>query len=155
MLKNLRRLLIGYGKRVVRLPNTSRRLLVILLLPRLKLSQNLRYRPNVARNQEHSQQYVFTTKNSAPMHALLSTWVQIFHPIVQVFEKRQCQPLGVAAAGIPHQPNTLSVVDRTCGLSYLVDTGAEVSVYPASVQDRRAQQPITTLTGANGTSIHT
>ncbi|GFN86833.1 Pol polyprotein [Plakobranchus ocellatus] len=63
--------------------------------------------------------------------------------------------LDVAAAGIPHQPNTLSVVDRTSGLSYLVDTGAEASVYPASVQDRRAQQPIITLTADNGTSIHT
>ncbi|GFO31281.1 transposon ty3-g Gag-Pol polyprotein [Plakobranchus ocellatus] len=74
---------------------------------------------------------------------------------MEVFGKRQCQPLGVAVAGIPHQPNTLSVVDRISGLSYLVDTGAEVSVYPASIQDRRAQQPTTTLTAANGTSIHT
>ncbi|GFO46489.1 hypothetical protein PoB_007299400 [Plakobranchus ocellatus] len=64
-------------------------------------------------------------------------------------------PQGVAAAGTPHQPNMLSVMDRTSGLSYLVDTGAEVSVYPASVQDRRAQQPTTTLTVANGTSIYT
>ncbi|GFN86369.1 transposon ty3-g Gag-Pol polyprotein [Plakobranchus ocellatus] len=69
--------------------------------------------------------------------------------------RAQPTPLGVAAAGIPHQPNTLSVVDRISGLSYLVDTGAEVSVYPASIQDRRPQQPITTLTAANGTSIHT
>ncbi|KAK3701031.1 hypothetical protein RRG08_063284 [Elysia crispata] len=39
--------------------------------------------------------------------------------------------------------------------SYLVDTGAEVSVYPASVQERKSQPPSSTLTAANGTSIHT
>ncbi|GFO40227.1 transposon ty3-g Gag-Pol polyprotein [Plakobranchus ocellatus] len=88
------------------------------------------------------------------MHATFNLSVN-FPPIVQVFGKRQCQPLGVVAAGTIDQPNTLSAVDRTSGLSYLIDTGAEVSVYPASVQDRRAQQPITTLTATNGTSIHT
>ncbi|GFS12216.1 transposon Tf2-9 polyprotein [Elysia marginata] len=78
-----------------------------------------------------------------------------FKPSRRPFGKRQCQPLGVAVAGTSHQPNTLSVVDRTSGLSYLVDTGAEVSVYPAFAQDRRAQQPTSTLTATNGTSIHT
>ena len=61
------------------------------------------------------------------------------------FGKRQCQPLSVAAAGNPHQPNTFSVVDRL----------SEVSVYPASVQERKCQPPSSTLTAANGTSIHT
>ena len=61
----------------------------------------------------------------------------------------------MAAAGNPHQPNTFSVVDRLSGRSYLVDTGAEVSVYPASVQVRKSQPPSSTLTAANGTSIHT
>ncbi|GFO24400.1 Pol polyprotein [Plakobranchus ocellatus] len=42
---------------------------MILLLPRLKLSQNRRYNPIVVRDQQHSQQCVFTTKNSAPMHS--------------------------------------------------------------------------------------
>ncbi|GFN92411.1 Gag Pol protein [Plakobranchus ocellatus] len=64
--EKLAELLIGFGKRVVRPSNTSHRLLMILLLPRLKLSQNQRYNPNVARDQEHSQQCAFTTKNSAP-----------------------------------------------------------------------------------------
>ncbi|GFN94719.1 transposon ty3-g Gag-Pol polyprotein [Plakobranchus ocellatus] len=44
---------------------------------------------------------------------------------------------------------------ETRGRSYLVDTGAEVSVYPASVQERKSQPPSSTLTAANGTSIHT
>ena len=79
--------------------------------------------------------------------------MQIF--VLPAFGKRQCQPLSVAAAGNPHQPNTFSVVDRLSGRSYLVDTGAEVSVYPASVQERKSQPPSSTLTAANGTSIHT
>ena len=49
----------------------------------------------------------------------------------------------------------VSVVDRLSGRSYLVDTGAEVSVYPASVQECKSQPPSSTLTAANGTSIHT
>ena len=60
----------------------------------------------------------------------------------------------MAAAG-SLQSNTLSVEDRKSGLSYLVDTGAEVSVYPATAQDRRTLQPSNTLSAANGTSIRT
>ncbi|GFR88953.1 transposon Ty3-I Gag-Pol polyprotein [Elysia marginata] len=41
------------------------------------------------------------------------------------------------------------------GRSYLVDTGAEVSVYPASVQERKFQPASSSLTAANGTSIPT
>ncbi|GFS22527.1 hypothetical protein ElyMa_001617900 [Elysia marginata] len=65
--------------------------------------------------------------------------------------------LGVAASGIPNQPNNLSVVDRSSGRSYLLDTATEVSVYPASVQERKSQPPSCTLIviAANGTSIHT
>ena len=56
----------------------------------------------------------------------------------------------MAAAGTSNQSSTLSVVDKKSGDSYLVDTGAEVSVYPASLQDRQTQ-----LSAANGTSIRT
>ncbi|GFO36326.1 transposon ty3-g gap-pol polyprotein [Plakobranchus ocellatus] len=55
--------------------------------------------------------------------------------------------LSVALDPKPHQ--------HLSGRSYLVDTGAEVSVYPASVQERKSQPPSSTLTAANGTSIHT
>ena len=61
----------------------------------------------------------------------------------------------MAAAGTSNQSSTLSVVDKKSGHSYLVDTGAEVSVYPASLQDRQTQHPSTTLSTANGTSIRT
>ncbi|GFR65672.1 transposon Ty3-G Gag-Pol polyprotein [Elysia marginata] len=44
---------------------------------------------------------------------------------------------------------------RLSGRSYLVDTGAEVSVYPASVQERKFQPASSSLTAANGTSIPT
>lgn len=59
------------------------------------------------------------------------------------------------AAGTSNLSSTLSVVDRRFGHSNLLDTGAEVSVYPASLQDLRAQHPSTTLSAANGTSIRT
>ena len=61
----------------------------------------------------------------------------------------------MAAAGTSNRSSTLSVVDKKSGHSYLVDTGAEVSVYPASLQDRQTQHPSTTLSAANGTSIRT
>ncbi|GFR95844.1 retrovirus-related Pol polyprotein [Elysia marginata] len=65
------------------------------------------------------------------------------------------RPKCVAAAGDSHQPTTLSVVDRLSGRSYLGDTGAEVSVYPASIQERKFQLASSSLTAANGTSIPT
>ena len=61
----------------------------------------------------------------------------------------------MAAAGTSNHSSTLSVVDKKSGHSYLVDTGAEVSVYPASLQDRQTQHPSPTLSAANGTSIRT
>ncbi|KAK3773613.1 hypothetical protein RRG08_022322 [Elysia crispata] len=68
--------------------------------------------------------------------------------------KRQHRPLGVAATG-SSQASTLSVEDRKTGVTYLVDTGAEVSVYPASAQDRKKIHPTTSLSAANGTTIQT
>lgn len=51
--------------------------------------------------------------------------------------------------------NTFSVLDHRTGQHFLIDTGADVSVYPASAQDRKSNPPSTTLSAANGTSIHT
>lgn len=62
----------------------------------------------------------------------------------------------MSAAGFSKShPNTFSVSDRRNGQSYLIDTGAEVSVYPASLQDRKNNLPSTPLSAANGTSIAT
>ncbi|GFN96787.1 Pol polyprotein [Plakobranchus ocellatus] len=72
--------------------------------------------------------------------------------------------LSVALDPKPHQHNLCAIITSNLanklvapilGRSYLVDTGAEVSVYPASVQERKSQPPSSTLTAANGTSIHT
>ena len=51
--------------------------------------------------------------------------------------------------------NTLSVWDRRTGRSYLVDTGADVSVFPASHEDKRSRPNSAPLIAANGSSIKT
>ncbi|GFR77326.1 retrovirus-related Pol polyprotein [Elysia marginata] len=60
-----------------------------------------------------------------------------------------------SSCSLQSNSNTLSVEDRKSGLSNLVDRGADVSVYPASAQDRRTLQPSNTLSAANGTTIRT
>ena len=47
------------------------------------------------------------------------------------------------------------VTDRVSGRRFLVDTGAEVSVIPATGLDTRIEQPGHTLTAANGSRINT
>ncbi len=63
------------------------------------------------------------------------------------------QPNTVAA--VASQRNTLSVWDKKTGSSYLVDTGADVSVYPASLQERKSSRLTEPLSAANGTAIKT
>jgi hypothetical protein len=63
-------------------------------------------------------------------------------------------PLVAAAAG--HSPTRLFYLhDCQSGISFLIDTGAEVSVYPATSSDLRSTQSDSTLRAANGTSIRT
>ena len=45
--------------------------------------------------------------------------------------------------------NTLSVWDCATGTSFLVDTGADVCVFPASPNDKRKRTPTENLTAAN------
>ena len=63
----------------------------------------------------------------------------------------------LAATGIPGlTPSRLFfVMDRTQGLRFLVDTGAEVSVLPATHAERKRPSKSLTLQAANGTSIAT
>ena len=92
------------------------------------------------------QQCVFITKDLAHKPVIVS----------QVVNSPRCYretTKPAARRGSTLDSNTLSVFDRTSGQAYLVDTGAEVSVYPASTQDRSTQPLSTTLTAANGTSI--
>ena len=70
------------------------------------------------------------------------------------FGKRLSQLLGVASAGKSHS-NTLSIFDTCTGEKYLVDTGAEVSVFPASRRQRQSSTPTSPLTAANGSQIAT
>ena len=60
----------------------------------------------------------------------------------------------MSAAGIPDS-NTFSVYDRHSGQSFLIDTGADVSVFPASAKDRRTSSPSISLSAANATAIKT
>lgn len=60
----------------------------------------------------------------------------------------------MAAAG-SSKFNTLYLYDKVTGSSYLIDTGADVSVFPATTQERRSITPTQSLTAANGTNINT
>ena len=60
------------------------------------------------------------------------------------------------AAAVGHNPTRLLYArDRYSGRRFLVDTGAEVSVFPASRSDRQSPSQGNTLTAANGSSIRT
>jgi len=50
---------------------------------------------------------------------------------------------------------TLTLVDCKSGHTFLVDSGAEVSCFPASTHDRRNLSPTAPLVAANGSSIST
>ena len=68
--------------------------------------------------------------------------------------KLQGRSLGATDAG--HQPSRLFyVTDRSTGLRFLVDTGAQVSVIPPSRTDRKSPHPNLTLQAVNGTAIPT
>ena len=71
-----------------------------------------------------------------------------------ILGKRQRQLLNVSVAGVSDS-NTFSVYDQHSGQPFLIDTGADVSVFPASAQDRRTSSPSISLSAANGTSIKT
>ena len=58
----------------------------------------------------------------------------------------------MSATGSLNSKNTLSVYDRHSNTKYLVDTGAEISVYPTSRLDK-TKTATGYLTAANGTSI--
>ena len=67
--------------------------------------------------------------------------------------KRRGQSLVAAATG--HNKGLLFLCDSISKQQFLVDTGAEVSVLPATGLDTRTRQPGPPLTAANGSSIRT
>jgi hypothetical protein len=69
--------------------------------------------------------------------------------------KRPGRP-AVAAVAAGHTKDPLLFVwDRNSGRRFLVDTGAEISVLPASARDRRSERTGPCLIAANHTAIHT
>ena len=51
--------------------------------------------------------------------------------------------------------NTFSLTDHRTGQRYLIDTGADVSVFPAALHDKSSITATSSLCAANGTSIRT
>ena len=73
---------------------------------------------------------------------------------LQVSGKLPGRPPLAMAVG-QNQTRLLYVWDRHSGQRFLVDTGAEVSVFPASNKDQHSQSLETKLTAANGSDIST
>ena len=69
--------------------------------------------------------------------------------------KRPCQPQLAAVAGQTRysKDRLLYAIDRNSGRAFLVDTGAEVSVFPTTPDQRWLRQPTGTLSAANGSDI--
>ena len=75
-------------------------------------------------------------------------------PKLHVSGKRPGRPLVAMAVG-QNKTRLLYAWDRNSGRRFLVDTGAEVSVFPASMADRRSGRQGLQLTAANGSNICT
>lgn len=73
---------------------------------------------------------------------------------VQEGGKQQSQSLAEAEVIGPKQQTRLFLTDRSTRITYLIDTGAELSVIPPSSQQKR-QKATSKLFAANGTEIKT
>ena len=73
---------------------------------------------------------------------------------LQVSGKLPGRPPVAAAVG-QNSTRLLYAWDRYSGRRFLVDTGAEVSVFPATRREKHPQSQGATLTAANGSSIRT
>ena len=86
--------------------------------------------------------------------------VGIPHPILRFHllyygpGKQAGRPLKISAVG-PGEKKTMTVGDRRSGCSFLIDRGAEESVFPASAADKRHCASSVPLVAANGTLIKT
>lgn len=69
--------------------------------------------------------------------------------------KRPCRPLAATSACGLQTCRLLHVTDRTNGLTFLVDTGAEVSVPPPTRTNRLRKQEGFALSAVNGSTIAT
>lgn len=71
-----------------------------------------------------------------------------------VIGKRESRSLEAVATGYSHN-GLLFLTDSVSKRQFLVDTGAEVSVLPATGLEKRSKQPGSSLLAANGSSIST
>ena len=72
---------------------------------------------------------------------------------MHVVGKRSCGSATVSIVG-PPSPTQLVLRDASSGKTFLIDTGAQVSIIPATTEDRhRAPTDSPKLTAANGTTI--
>ncbi len=69
--------------------------------------------------------------------------------------KRPGRPLVAASAPGPSPCRLLHLIDRTSKLTFLVDTGAQVSVVPPTQADRFRKQAGFSLSAINGSAIAT
>ena len=69
--------------------------------------------------------------------------------------KRQGRPPVVRAAAGLLKTKTLSISERLSGRLFLADSGADVSVFPATESDKLASDGSCSLRAANGTGIMT
>ena len=75
------------------------------------------------------------------------------HPPLSGKRHRQPQLAAVAGQSRHSQDRLLYATDRNSGRAFLVDTGAEVSVFPATPDQRWLHKPTGTLSAANGSDI--
>ena len=78
-----------------------------------------------------------------------------FQRFLKEVGKSQSRPPVVRAAAGLHNIKTLSVRERLSGRLFLADSGADVSVFPATERDKSASEGSCSLRAANGTGIMT
>ena len=74
---------------------------------------------------------------------------------IPVGKLQRQQPVNATAEAAGQESRLFMVTDRTSGVRFLVDTGAEVSIIPPSRVSGPRRKSDTRLSAANGTSITT
>ena len=74
-------------------------------------------------------------------------------PTVYLLGKRDGLPLKAASVESPSSGRLFYVTERHTKVRFLIDTGAEVSVVPPTMEDRRQRQESPPLQAVNGSSI--
>ena len=78
----------------------------------------------------------------------------LFLALLMAFGKRASGDLALLNVVVPCNAKQLLLKDEGSGRIFLVDTGAQVSVVPATPADRNQSKPSASLRAANGSVIH-